>query len=285
MNFEIKMDPNMSPTILLSNNELLKYLKHITIAATCCCIYRKTFVFMFKKLFIFLFRNSKSWDNMNVTKSAEEAVKTIFFGYSFSTGLNLMMSDGVFNDEYELYSNGSISESQYYMYVLYMSWYFHKVFLDPFEYHRRDWIQMNLHHVVTCALIFMSYAFNFHKVGVLVMFLNDPADISLALAKGFKGLDMSSVGTFFFASTVFIWGYTRVYALLVHVIIPSWIRGPEVALGMETHHTGATISRVLISILWVLNINWWFLMIRISKNKIFSGKSITDYRSGHDKND
>ena len=53
---------------------------------------------------------------MNVKKSAEEAVKTVFFGYTLSTGLHLMMSDGVFSEEYQLYSNGSISESQYYMY-------------------------------------------------------------------------------------------------------------------------------------------------------------------------
>jgi len=285
------MDPSMKATDLLPTDDILSFFKHSAIAALVCLILRKALVFFLKKIFHILFRDSKEWDQMNIKKSAEELVKVAFFSYTFYCGLMLMISNGVFEDGYDLFELGSITDAQHYNYIVYHSWYFHKLLLDPFEYHRNDWWQMNLHHLITSAVIFMSYAFNFHNVGVLVMFLHDPADITLALAKFFRGLGFGASGTFFFACTIFVWFYTRIWALVKHAIYPAFFPGPEGHLGMETsniiygRHTGATVSRVLILSLFSLHCNWQWLLIKVAYRRLFQGKRVYDYRSGHDKND
>jgi len=85
---------------------------------------------------------------------------------------------------------------------LYDSWYIMK----------RDFLEMLLHHVLTLALYMLSYMINITKVGSLVMFLHDIADVPVAGLKALVETTSSKltvvVGSIIMPGT---WFYTRLW--------------------------------------------------------------------------
>ncbi|KAH8083361.1 sphingosine N-acyltransferase [Aureococcus anophagefferens] len=57
------------------------------------------------------------------------------------------------------------------------------VLLEP---KRKDFVEMQLHHVVTVAVVAISYLHGWNRIGCVVMVLLDPADVPLHVAKMFK---------------------------------------------------------------------------------------------------
>lgn len=57
------------------------------------------------------------------------------------------------------------------------------VLLEP---KRKDFVEMVLHHVVTVAVVAISYLYGWNRIGAVVMLLLDPADVPLHVAKMFK---------------------------------------------------------------------------------------------------
>ncbi|KAJ8270947.1 hypothetical protein GJAV_G00121050 [Gymnothorax javanicus] len=69
-------------------------------------------------------------------------------------------------------------------YLIQGSFYGHSIYATIYmDAWRRDSIVMVIHHVVTLALITFSYAFRYHNVGVLVLFLHDVNDVLLEFTK------------------------------------------------------------------------------------------------------
>jgi len=97
---------------------------------------------------------------------------------------------------------------------------FSHVFLE--ERHK-DYLMMLVHHVVTIALILLSYHFNFVRLGVVIMFLHDSSDIVIDLLKMCNYLNLEGLAGCFAVEACFItnfvtWAYTRLYVFPVHVI-------------------------------------------------------------------
>jgi len=82
---------------------------------------------------------------------------------------------------------------------------------------------MYIHHLVTIALVAISYWQNFLRVGTVVLFLHDSSDIPIDLLKmtnymkmeGWRGLFAVEMS---FLSTLAVWGYTRLYLYPVRVV-------------------------------------------------------------------
>jgi acyl-CoA-dependent ceramide synthase len=66
-----------------------------------------------------------------------------------------------------------------------ISLYLHLVLLLNAEAPRKDHWQMMAHHIVTIVLITASYAYNFTRVGCLIMVLMDWCDIFLPVPNPF----------------------------------------------------------------------------------------------------
>lgn len=64
-------------------------------------------------------------------------------------------------------------------YMMQTAFYFHLLLVINAEAPRKDHWQMMTHHVISCALIIASYAYNFTRVGCLIMVLMDWCDIVL----------------------------------------------------------------------------------------------------------
>ena len=60
-------------------------------------------------------------------------------------------------------------------YVLYASRYAQAALSVLLEHKRKDFVEMQVHHSVTVALVGISYAYGWNRIGVIVMLLLDPA--------------------------------------------------------------------------------------------------------------
>ncbi|XP_045408163.1 ceramide synthase 1 isoform X2 [Lemur catta] len=69
-------------------------------------------------------------------------------------------------------------------YLLQGSFYGHSLYATLYmDTWRKDSVVMLVHHVVTLVLIVSSYAFRYHNVGILVVFLHDISDVLLEFTK------------------------------------------------------------------------------------------------------
>lgn len=69
-------------------------------------------------------------------------------------------------------------------YLLQGSFYGHSIYATLYmDSWRKDSVVMLVHHVVTLVLIVSSYAFRYHNVGILVLFLHDISDVQLEFTK------------------------------------------------------------------------------------------------------
>uniref|UniRef100_A0A671E3S0 Ceramide synthase 1 n=1 Tax=Rhinolophus ferrumequinum TaxID=59479 RepID=A0A671E3S0_RHIFE len=69
-------------------------------------------------------------------------------------------------------------------YLLQGSFYGHSIYATLYmDSWRKDSVVMLVHHVVTLLLIVSSYAFRYHNVGILVLFLHDISDVQLEFTK------------------------------------------------------------------------------------------------------
>ncbi|KAG8454931.1 hypothetical protein GDO86_001231 [Hymenochirus boettgeri] len=69
-------------------------------------------------------------------------------------------------------------------YLIQGSFYAHSIYATLYmDSWRKDSIVMMLHHLVTFTLITFSYAFRYHNIGILVLFLHDINDIQLEFTK------------------------------------------------------------------------------------------------------
>uniref|UniRef100_A0A7S0IMP8 TLC domain-containing protein n=1 Tax=Calcidiscus leptoporus TaxID=127549 RepID=A0A7S0IMP8_9EUKA len=90
------------------------------------------------------------------------------------------------------------------------------------EYHK-DYVMMYIHHLVTIALIWMSYSANFVRIGIVVLLLHDSSDIVIDLLKltnymKLEGLRCGFIVELCFVSNFFTWFYTRLYLYPVYVV-------------------------------------------------------------------
>ncbi|KAM6216851.1 ceramide synthase 1 [Rhynchocyon petersi] len=70
------------------------------------------------------------------------------------------------------------------VYLLQGSFYGHSIYATFYmDSWRKDSVVMLIHHVVTLVLIVASYAFRYHNIGILVLFLHDLNDVQLEFTK------------------------------------------------------------------------------------------------------
>eukprot|EP00630_Chrysocystis_fragilis_P004112 CAMPEP_0197400150 /NCGR_PEP_ID=MMETSP1165-20131217/16410_1 /TAXON_ID=284809 /ORGANISM="Chrysocystis fragilis, Strain CCMP3189" /LENGTH=323 /DNA_ID=CAMNT_0042926197 /DNA_START=18 /DNA_END=989 /DNA_ORIENTATION=+ len=71
-------------------------------------------------------------------------------------------------------------------YLLYGARYAQGTLTVLLEPKRKDFVEMVLHHLVTVAVVAISYLYGWNRVGAVVMLLLDPGDVPLHTAKMFK---------------------------------------------------------------------------------------------------
>lgn len=149
------------------------------------------------------------------------------------------------------------------------------VLLLGLEKPRKDFKELVLHHVVTLALIGLSYRFHFAMMGIAVFITHDISDFFLATSKVFNYLDHIITGPYF-AFFVFVWIYLRhvINLKILWATLTEFRTVGPFELNWETQQYKCWISQyitfALLLSLQAVNIFWLFAILRILKNYLFT---------------
>ncbi|KAA8650913.1 TLC domain-containing protein [Aspergillus tanneri] len=149
------------------------------------------------------------------------------------------------------------------------------VLMLQLEKPRKDFKELVGHHIITLALIGLSYRFHFTYIGIAVYITHDVSDFFLATSKTFNYLDHPITAPYF-GFFVIMWIYCRHFLnlkILWAVLTEFRTVGPF-ELNWETQQYKCWISQyitfALLASLQAVNLFWLFLILRILKNYLFN---------------
>jgi len=169
-------------------------------------------------------------------------------------------------------------------YLMQISLYLHLFLLLNAEAPRKDHWQMMAHHVVTIVLIVASYAYNFTRVGCLIMVIMDWCDIFFPLAKMLRYLQYQTACDAAFLWWMLSWFVTR-HVLFCKVIASAYWDAPnQIEFGWSPergHWLTKEVHKVFVSLLVVLEIIqsiWSYLIFGVAY-RVLKGEGADDSRS------
>ncbi|KAL7867050.1 hypothetical protein AOLI_G00148640 [Acnodon oligacanthus] len=228
---------------------------------------------------------------IDVAKMPESAWKFVFYtvSWSYSTYLLFFSNYTFFQDPpsvfYNWKSGMSVPTDIAIAYLIQGSFYGHSIYATLYmDAWRKDSKVMLLHHVITLVLITFSYAFRYHNIGILVLFLHDINDIQLEFTKlnvYFKNRGasyyllndiLSNMGSVSFSIT---WFWFRLYWFPLKVLYASCITSLQSVPNIPFYFFFNTLLFALL----IMNI-YWFLFIVLFVVKVITGqmKEVTDVR-------
>ncbi|KAI0405650.1 TLC domain-containing protein [Xylaria palmicola] len=135
------------------------------------------------------------------------------------------------------------------------------------EARRRDFRELVAHHVVTVALIGLSYRFHFTMMGVLVYVTHDISDFFLATSKVLNYLESPLQGPYY-ALCIAVWIYLRHYinlGILRSILTEFRTVGPyglDWEAGQYKCAASGVITFALLAALQALNLFWLWCLLR-----------------------
>ncbi|SCV01414.1 LAME_0G16050g1_1 [Lachancea meyersii CBS 8951] len=141
---------------------------------------------------------------------------------------------------------------------------------------RKDFKELVFHHIITLALIWLSYVFHFTKMGLAVYITMDVSDLFLSLSKTFNYMDSVLTPPFFFLF-VASWTYLRHYVniKILWSVLTEFRTVGNYTLNFATQQYKCWIALpivfTLIFALQMVNLYWLFLILRILYRLIFKG--------------
>lgn len=157
------------------------------------------------------------------------------------------------------YPDHPVKNEEWWYYNIELAFYISLVITQFIDTKRKDFWQMFVHHVVTILLLVLSWACNFHRLGVLVLAIHDIADVPLEGAKLAKYCKKQRLADLLFAIFTLTWIYTRCYLLPTRVIYYTTYQ----ALSIIPFFPAYYILNGLLCLLQVLHLAWTWLIIRI----------------------
>ncbi|KAI2642629.1 TLC domain-containing protein [Xylaria nigripes] len=205
----------------------------------------------------------------------EQLYTAIYFGILGPAGMYVMKNTPVwyFNTRgmYENFPHKTHA-AEFKFYYLFQAAYWAQqaiVLLLGLEERRKDFKELVGHHIVSLALIGLSYRFHFTYMGLAVYITHDISDFFLATSKTLNYIDHWATGPYFFMFMC-VWAYLRHY-LNLRIIWSLFTEFKTVGpyeLNWETQQYKCDISFVitltLLASLQALNLFWWFYIVRIA---------------------
>ncbi|KAI3337311.1 longevity assurance proteins LAG1/LAC1 [Xylariaceae sp. AK1471] len=205
----------------------------------------------------------------------EQLYTAIYFGFLGPAGMYVMSHTPIwyFNTR-AMYENfpHKTHAADFKFYYLFQAAYWAQqaiVLLLGLEERRKDFKELVGHHIVSLALIGLSYRFHFTYMGLAVYITHDISDFFLATSKTLNYIDHWATGPYFFLFMC-VWGYLRHY-LNLRIIWSLFTEFKTVGpyeLNWETQQYKCElaffITLVLLASLQALNLFWWFFIVRIA---------------------
>ncbi|KAJ5095241.1 hypothetical protein N7532_007532, partial [Penicillium argentinense] len=203
----------------------------------------------------------------------EQMYTALYFAFAGPAGLYVMRQTSVWYFRtagmYEEFPHKLLPGVEKFYYLFEAAYWAQQalVMILGLEKPRKDFRELVLHHIVTLALVGLSYWFHFTRIGVAVYLTHDISDFFLAVSKTFHYLNSDWIIPFY-ASSVVSWIYLRHYLnlhILFSVLTEFRTIGPY-ELNWETEQYKCWISNVitfiLLAMLQALNLFWLYCLLR-----------------------
>lgn len=231
-----------------------------------------------------------------VKRMMEQLYAIVYYGFSGPSGLYIMYhTDLWFFRTDTMYRTYPDLENEYLyklFYLLQAAFWTQQacVLVLQLEKPRKDFKELVFHHIVTLALIWLSYVFHFTKMGLAVYISMDVSDFFLSLSKTLNYLD--SVLTIpFYLVFVASWIYLRHYInfKILWSILTEFKTEGSFILNFATQQYKCWISQpivfCLLLALKLVNLYWLFLILRILYRYVSHGVQKDDRSDSEDETD
>ncbi|XP_038126755.1 ceramide synthase 2 isoform X2 [Cyprinodon tularosa] len=227
------------------------------------------------------FRRRRRQDHPGVLKKFREASwRFVFYLSAFIGGIiALYDKEWLYNtrEVWTGYPKQSMLESQYWYYILEMSFYCCLLCSVAFDVKRKDFKEQIIHHLATLVLLSFSWCSNFIRIGTLVMLIHDASDVLLESAKLFNYAkwEKTSHGLFIVFAIVFF--VTRL------IIFPFWLIHCTWVYPVYYYPAffGYYFFNAMLVVLLFLHIFWAYLILRMIRKFLF-GTLTGDVRSDNE---
>ncbi|XP_017333828.1 ceramide synthase 2 isoform X1 [Ictalurus punctatus] len=227
------------------------------------------------------FRRRRNQERPGVLKKFREASwRCVFYLGALIGGVVALHDKPWFYNLREMwnsYPKQSLLESQYWYYILEMSFYWSLLFSITFDVKRKDFKEQIIHHLATLTLLAFSWCGNYIRVGTLVMLVHDASDVFLESAKIFNYAKWEKTcnGIFVLFAAVFM--VTRLVIFPFWIIHCTWVYPPD----YYPVFFGYYFFNAVLVILLTLHIFWAYLILRMVKKFLF-GSLTKDERSDNE---
>ncbi|MCJ1400857.1 sphingosine N-acyltransferase lag1 [Xylographa trunciseda] len=143
---------------------------------------------------------------------AEQSWLLLYYGLSFTLGMQILVSSTYWLDFRQLWSewpSRQMDGQLKWYFLVQLAFYLQLLLAVNLEERRKDYIQMFTHHVITCSLMYVCYAYRYTKIGNVILCIMDVVDVLLPLAKMIKYLHYESACNIAFGIFLAAWLVAR----------------------------------------------------------------------------
>jgi len=218
----------------------------------------------------------------SVIRFAEQGWQAFY--YSFQWSLGIYIHYYLPSNLWSGYPHIPLAGVVKFYYLMQISLYVHLVLLLNAEARRKDHWQMMAHHVVTITLIVTSYAYNFTRIGCLIMVLMDWCDVFFPLAKMMRYLMYQTACDVLFVWWMVSWFVTRHVLFCMVLASVYWDLPNQIQFGWwpeRGHYITKEVFSVFVTLLAILEVIqsiWSYLIFGVAY-RVLKGEGAEDSRS------
>ncbi|KAM8973113.1 ceramide synthase 3 [Pelodytes ibericus] len=230
------------------------------------------------------FRRRRNQDRPAVIKKFQESCwRFTFYLCALVGGVAVLYDKPWFHDVWEVwvgYPKMEVLSSQYWYYVLELSFYWSLLFSIASDVRRKDFNVQVIHHLATIFLLNFSWTVKYIRVGTLTMLVHDVSDILLEAAK------MCSYAQWKGSCNALFVLFAVVFVISRLIIYPFWILYATTVYPLYycPRFFLYYFFNMMMFVLQFLHIYWAYLIFRMVK-KVISGNMSGDDRSDKEEED
>jgi len=141
--------------------------------------------------------------------------------------------------------------------------------------HRRDFLEMALHHALEIALITYSFIYGYIRIGTLVLMVHDVGDIAVNTSRCLNDASFKKPAIISFICLIVSWIWFRLYlfpAYIIHSTMFDAYHYISEGATSVVHNEGYWFFNIMLILLFVLHIFWFAMFMKMGFNILFKNK-------------
>ncbi|KAF2807258.1 longevity assurance proteins LAG1/LAC1 [Mytilinidion resinicola] len=148
----------------------------------------------------------------DVVRFVEQAWLIVYYSVIWPMGMYIVYNSSYWFNLREMWTNWPIAQMDglfKWYYLVQFAFWLQQILVVNIEERRKDYAQYLAHHIITSALMFMSYGYYQMRVGTVILSCMDVVDIILSAAKMLKYLGFDGICDYIFGLFMATWVVAR----------------------------------------------------------------------------